>query len=277
MVGRYVTAEPLSIRSKAKYGSDIIIMTKDGYVALSTIVQQGRISDVAAFSRAINRAIKERTDRSYMSFGWEAILYAKESLFLFNVPISQFEYEQHVMNTVTKRWCRFTAINVSCMGIFGDRLFGGMRDGTVVGLMEGTNDLGEQINHIALPAFNYFGESGYNKTITAAQIISTHQKPSLINLRGYSDFNYPNNMDELKTLPPSTLATWSTNPTNPPTAGSYWNEDFWSIGETQFSTRGWQNVCGFGYAVSVMVRFATIDLGVRWRSTGIRFNMDGSQ
>ena len=279
MVGRYITAEPLSVRGKDKYGSDIIIMTKDGYIALSTIVQQGRISDVPAFSRLITDAIKQATSNTFLTYGWEATLFAKEGLFIFNVPDTQTTFVQHVLNTVTQRWCKFTGINVNCMVVHNERLFGGTSDGRVLGIMEGTSDEGRAIYFTALPAFNYYEDAGNHKILSAAQIIPTHSNPELIDLRGYADFNYPEILSEIPIHAQSTGdGVWSVDPAHPAVElGSYWDEDFWASGNNVFTTRGWQNVSAFGYAVSVMVRFAKIHEGVRWRSTGIRFNKAGAQ
>jgi len=270
MVGRYITAEPLSIRGRDKYGSDIIIMTRDGYIALSTIVQQGRISDVPAFSRLITDAIKLRTQDSTRTYGWQATLFAREGLFLFNVPITPVKFEQHVLNTVTQRWCRFTDLDVNCMTVHDKRLYGGTNDGRVIRMMEGTNDEDRPINFTALPAFNYYGESGLHKQVSAAQIISTHSFPEQINLRGYADFNYPYDPEDFPPPPFDfqNIGTWDI---------SNWDEDYWAQIQTPFTTKGWQNVSAFGYAVSVMVRFSKKNEGVRWRSTGIRFNIAGAQ
>ena len=62
-VGRYFMAEPLSIRGSTGYGSDLIVLTRDGYVNLTSIIQQGRSSDIPQFSRLIHNAIKHRTSQ----------------------------------------------------------------------------------------------------------------------------------------------------------------------------------------------------------------------
>lgn len=277
MVGRYRTAPPLSIRGTSQYGADTIIMTKDGYIALSTIVQQGRISDVNAFSRLIHNAIVKKTTSNSEFFGWDCELFSKQGLFLFNVPTSAETAEQHVLNTVTQRWCRFTGINVLCLEVANDRLFGGAPDGTVLAILEGTSDKGNAIEFNALPAFNYFGDPGNQKFLTAAQVITTHSSPTAIQLSGLADFNY-------RTLPPLEqpadieFGVWSINPPSPPASvGSNWDEDYWALDTTPFTTKGWQNVSAYGYAVSVQVRFLKISESVSWRSTGIRFHKAGAQ
>jgi hypothetical protein len=277
MVGRYLTGEPLSIRGSAKYGADTILMTKDGYIALSTIVQQGRVSDVPAFSRLISGAIQERTKTRYNFYGWDCRLFPKDGLFVFNVPLSNETFEQHVMNTLTMRWCRFKDINVLSLEVHNDRLFGGTTDGRVLAISEGTSDDGSEIEFTALPAFNYLGDPGNHKHITAAQVLSTHSNPELIELTGYADFNFPN-LPALSTPVVKESAVWSINPAVPPQLlGSFWDEDYWSVQAQSITSKGWQNVSAFGYAVSVLVRFNKVNEGVSWRSTTVRFYYAGAQ
>jgi hypothetical protein len=289
LVGKYTTAEPLSIRGVSQYGSDTILMTKDGYIALSTLVQQGRISDVPAFSRMISGAITQRTQTNAIQYGWDCVLFAKQGLFLFNVPLSDQTFEQHVMNTVTNRWCRFKDINVICLAEHNERLFGGTHDGRVLGILESSSDEGEPITFTGLPAFNYLDDPGNHKFISAAQVLTTHPNPELIELTGYADFNFPN-LPPLTTPVAQVPGLWSVYPDGYPPwvpplpaeptqsdEGSYWDEEYWSISDSPFTTKGWQNVSAFGYAVSVLVRFNKVNEGVSWRSTGIRFNNAGAQ
>jgi hypothetical protein len=277
MVGRYVTAPPLSIRGNDQYGADTVIMTEDGYITLSTIIQQGRVSDVPAFSRLIHGAIQSRTATRAGLYGWECTLFAKQSLFLFNVPLSDTSFEQHVLNTVTERWCRFNGLNVNCMGVWEDELFGGTSDGRVLNLLSGTSDEGAPITFEAIPAFNYLGDPGNRKMITAAQVLTTHSNPGEIQLTGIADFNIPTFQDLIQPTG-SVEASWSVNPPTPPqTAGSFWDTDFWAQGNQQFTTSGWQNVSAFGFAVTVSVRFSKVNESVKWRSTGLRFHLAGAQ
>jgi hypothetical protein len=277
MIGRYITAEPLSVRGTSQYGADAILMTKDGYVSLSTIIQEGRTSDVPQFSRLIHTAVTQRTATRSEFFGWDCELFPKQGLFVFNVPLSDTTFEQHVMNTVTLKWCRFKDLNVNCITVHNERLFGGTENGLVHALLEGTSDSGNAINFTGMPAFNYLDAPGYNKHITAAQLRSTHSRPVDIQLSGYADYQVPEITPVV--LPVGTdQATWSINPPTPPQElGSFWDEDFWGGGSTALSSKGWQNVSAFGEAVTVLVRFAKINEPVTWRSTNLRFFMAGAQ
>lgn len=276
-VGRYYTAEPMSIRGRDKYGSDIIIMTKDGYVGLSSIIQQGRTSDVQQFSKLIHNAIVKETALRADFYGWDCSLFPKKGLMIFNVPLSDTSFEQHVLNTVTQRWCRFRDINVNCFNVHNERLFGGTSDGRVLAILEGTSDEGEPINFTSLYAFNYLGDPGKHKHMTAAQVLTTHSAPEFIQLSGYADFDVPV-ITPLQLPAQSNVAAWSINPATPPQAvGSEWDTDFWGRGGVPFTYKGWQNVSAFGYSVALLVRFAKLNEGVSWRSTTLRFHGAGSQ
>jgi hypothetical protein len=277
MVGRYNTAEPLSVRGKAKYGSDIIISTKDGYVGLSSVIQQGRTSDVPQFSRLIHTAIVDQVAQTSDLFGWDTVLYARKGLMVFNVPITSDTFQQHVLNTVTQKWCRFTGFNVNCLEVHNERMFGGTNDGRVLAFLETTADEGKPITYTCLYAFNYLGDPGKQKHVTAAQVMTTHSAPEFIQLQGYSDFDVPV-LGPVVLPAEQTIGTWSINPEIPPSPlGSFWDADYWARAGTPFTYKGWQNVSAFGFSCSLLVRFAKLNEGVRWRSTNLRFNMAGSQ
>lgn len=276
LVGKYYTAEPLGPRGFANYGSDVILMTKDGYVSLSSVIQEGRTSDVPQFSRIISRAIKERTASTASLFGWECNLFQKEGLFIFNAPLSEETYEQHVLNTVTGAWCRFIDLNFNCFTVHDERLYAGTNDGRVFTVLEGVSDNGMAITFNALPAYLTMDDFGVQKHLQAAQIISTHSQPSLINIQAYADYEVP-------TLNPITLPTavgiaaWSINPPSPASpVGSYWDTDYWDLGDLTRSTKGWQDVSAYGYAVTILVRFAKVNEGVKWRATGLRYALGGA-
>ncbi len=281
MIGRYITSEPLSVRGHEKFGTDTIIMTKDGYVSLSTIVQQGRVSDVNQFSRLIYSAVTDRTRNSRLRFGWEATLWPRGGLMFFNVPISPTTYQQHVLNLITMRWCRFTGWNTICMIEHEERLFGGLPDGRVISLMEGNDDLGNEIQCKCLMAYNSLEAPGRNKHLCAAEVRTTARRPEGIEIDAYAGYIVPPLPDVANSQANGDQATWSRRsgggPPDPGVGGSLWNEDYWATGDRPITTSGWQNVSAYGEAVAVAVRFSTINEVVTWRSTNIRYYLSGVQ
>lgn len=276
-VGRYRTAEPLSIRGYVNYGADAILMTKDGYVSMASIIQEGRTSDVESFSRLIHDAVVDRTRRNSHLYGWEVDNYQRDGLLLFNVPLSETSYEQHVMNTVTKKWCRFRGLNVNCMNVHDETLYGGGETGEVWAMLQGTSDNGEPIIFDCLYAFNYYDNPGTQKHVTAAQVSSTHTRPEDISISAWADFKIPD-LGPVALPSPVEGAVWSINPATPPSAvGSFWDEEYWSNEGQQFTTKGWQNVSGLGFAVGILVRFSKLNESVIWRSTNVRYHDIGAQ
>lgn len=276
-VGRYNTGVPLSVRGKAKFGADIVLMTKDGYIGLASIIQQGRTSDVAQFSRTIHTAIVDQTNITGDRYGWDCVLFAKKGLLLFNVPITGETFNQHVLNTVTGAWCRFTDLNVNCLEVHDERLFGGTNDGKVLALLESTSDGDKPIYYTCLYAFSYMDNPGYNKHLVAAQVMTTHSKPDFIQLSAFADYDVPN-LTPVRIPTGALTASWAINQeVPPPQAGSFWDEDYWGRQGVQITYKGWQNVSAYGYAVALLVRFAKLNEGVRWRSTTLRYFNAGAQ
>jgi hypothetical protein len=276
MVGRYKTAPVLSVRGDDEYGTDVVIMTRAGYVNLSSIVQKGTTSDVPQFSRLINRAIQKETRIRSELFGWDCKLFPRAGIFVFNVPLSETDFNQHIFNTVTERWCRFTNINVNCLAVHNNRMFGGTSDGRVLALFEGTSDEGVPIQFTALYAFNTMGDPGNNTHLCAAQVLTTHSAPDYISLTGYANFAVPV-LKELTIPDNEQEGNWSVNPAQPASPiGSYWDEDYWAVGGT-VTTKGWQNCSAYGYSVALLVRFAKVNSSVSWRSTNMRFWNGGAQ
>ena len=276
MVGRYNTSPVLSIRGSDKYGSDVIIMTQAGYIGLSSIIQQGRTSDVPQFSRLINNAIRDQTRLRGTLYGWDCRLFPRAGYFVFNVPLSDTDFNQHIYNTVTERWCRFKGVNVNCFTIHNERMYGGTQDGRVLSLWEGTSDEGQPIYFTCLYAFNPLGDAGVNKFLSAAQVLTSHSQPDYISMSGYADFAVPI-IKEVSLPFADNQGTWSINPAQPAQIiGSYWDEDYWAT-NTVFASKGWQNVSAYGYSISLLVRFAKVNSSVSWKSTTLRYHAGGAQ
>jgi hypothetical protein len=267
-VGRFEIPDPLSVRGQMKFGSDVIVMTKSGYVNLTTVLREDQISDYPAFSRKIARLVNDVGELYVSFYGHECIL-SDRGFLLFNVPISDTESIQYVRDSSTGSWCRFTKWNAKSFVLFEDVIYHGDVDGFVRKVI-GNNDCGEPIELDALPAYHYLGDPGNQKQIQAAQVLTTHPDPTLISLTGFADFDIPQLVNT--TAPPGS------------TSDTPWNTELWNVamwdragGVTARTTKGWQNVSAFGYAVTVAVQMKIASQEVIWRQTGLRFRMAGAQ
>lgn len=168
LIGIFETAEPLSNRCTLKFGSTLWLMTREGTLDLQSVLALGKVAYDKAITNKIRDAFTRQTDVFGPQFGWQPIHYPKQSMVLFNVPVNIDSYEQYVVNTRTKAWCRFQGMNAFCWEKFNDDLFFG-GDGVVYQADEGFNDNGNDIVLDGITAFSYLGSPANKKQVTMIQ------------------------------------------------------------------------------------------------------------
>jgi hypothetical protein len=266
-IGRFEIPDPLGRRCTVKFGSDVIIMTKNGYINLTSVLKEDQVSDYPAFSRKIARLVEEAGNKYGALFGHEAIL-TDYGYLLFNVPVTTEKSIQYVRNASTGAWCRFTEIPALTWETFNDTPYFGSTDG-FVRVSGGYVDDDEPIRMDALPAYHYLDDPGVQKQIVAAQVLSTFPEPKLIQVTGWGNFVLPRFVATVAPGGATKETFWNE---------AIWNVDFWNRTGGLFTdtTLGWQNVHAFGYAVTVSVQMAIQSQAVVWRSTGIRYRLAGA-
>lgn len=162
-VGQYRIGAPVGRRCTLRFGGDVIVITVDGYVSLNEVIRQRSPS----VSSKIQEAVRNAATVFGNNYGWQAVYFPAGHFALFNVPTSTTTAVQHVINTNTGAWCRFTGIDSMCWVVWNDLLyFGG--NAAVYKAWSGTNDGGSAIIADAVPAFNYLGSPNI-KQVTAIQ------------------------------------------------------------------------------------------------------------
>lgn len=237
MVGVYRIGEPLNIRSVIKVGGDLLVATTDDYVSLSTVLKTGQVGEASKLSGAVRQASSQAG-----VFGWQAVLYRKGNMLLFNVPTAQGSYDQHVVNTITGAASRFTGIPARSWGIFdGDLYFGG-RDGKVYQADTGNSDNGANITADGAQAWVDFGAAS-KKRVCA--IRPTLEAESTV------DFSLGVGLDFNAAL---ALATYSIESSTEDALWNVaeWDVAFWSTGLVAYSK--WHASKGLGYTVSSRVK-----------------------
>jgi hypothetical protein len=267
-VGRFEIPPPLSIRGWLRFGADLIIMTRAGYVNLATVIAQGATSDYPAFSRKLGRFVYEAGTNYQNNYGHEAIQ-ADSSLLLFNVPIGDGKAEQFAHNPTTQAWSQFTNIPAVTFTRYGGDIYIGQLTGYVDHLF-GFNDLGAPIPLDALPAYNVLGDPGSQKQLVAAQVLSTHPDPRKISLNGWGDYTVPDLPNQTLPPGPSEGTLWNVGQWN----AVYWQRTGLNLAKT---TKGWKNIHAFGFAVTCSVQMRVANQEVIWRQTGLRYREAGAQ
>ena len=164
--GTFKLGAPLGRRCFLSVGSELVILTQDGFVGMGQLLRVGRSRNDKAYSDMISGAVKDAVRDWKANFGWQAVFYPLGNLVLVNIPISEngLSY-QFVRNTRNGAWSRFTDWDASCWGILNDELYFG--NDTVVDKADTTlADKGTDIDIDARCAFTALRRPGKRKQLS---------------------------------------------------------------------------------------------------------------
>lgn len=244
LVGTARIGSPIGNRFWTRVGTDVVLITTDGFIPLSEALQLDRKSNADAVSNRIVNAAGAAVESYGHNFGWQVVLHPGGNKLIVNVPLSEnAQAMQYVMNTITGAWCSYGAyglspLNANCWeatqtGIF----FGG--SGAVYQAETGFNDDGKSIYGTMKPAFNYFGAPGLNKRFTQIKPVILGAGNPAIQIDLTIDFANP----EATTTPTlsavSDLPKWGI---------TLWNTTRWVPVPKVISN--WQAVSGIGIAAA---------------------------
>lgn len=252
LVGVFTVGAPIGNRALINAGGDLAMLSEDGIISLSLMMQLDRsASNKAAISNKINRLFSD----DFLSYGaltgWQAVIYPRGHMALMNVPISATQSRQYAMNTQTGAWCRFTGMAARCWGLFGEDLyFGG--SGGVWQADDGANDDGASIAADMSCAWQSPGGTGLRKRFTMIRPVVEANGPMTLAVRLNVDYRA-----ETPSLDDSFITTEE--------AGSLWGTMIWGTGFWNGPTiRGdWLATYGEGYAAAVRMRTITDGLTVK--------------
>ena len=243
LVGIYNIGEPVTGNYPVTpLGGDAVVLTKDGYLILSAAIQDGRYSENSHYSFKISPAAAGAAQDHGDNFGWEATLHTGGSLFIVNVPISSTNSVQHVRNTTTGAWTKFTGLNATAWAAHDGDLYFSDTSG-FVHKYSGGSDNGAFIPMRATQAYTYLGMPNNKKQVTAIEVQSNYQYPKYLWSDFWGDYNEKN-------LP---AITDPPEPTSPD-----WDVAQWDVAQWGASTQGTnverRNAHGFGYSLAHTLR-----------------------
>ena len=264
LIGVFRIGKPIGRRCLVKAGSDLILVTQDGFVPLSGILTMDRRQTrLVALSDQISRAVNEAVRRYGDLHGWQPILYPKSTQLIFNIPLSSQKSEQYVFNTITGAPCKYEGVNALCFGLLNDELYWGGRAGVVFKADSGTTDDGTAISADGMQAFNYFGSPQATKAFKEAEPIFESDGNPNASIEMNTDFQQK---------PPVGVAAASN------VSSGVWGIAKWGSGRWGTALqiyRGWRGVRGTGRAGSIRVRIDTSLARPGWVSTNVRFIKGG--
>lgn len=244
LAGQARVGRPIGGRFWTRFGTEVVLITVDGFVPLSKVLMLDRTTNRDAVSNKIDSAARLSIAASPNMFGWQAMLYPTGNKLLINCPTAENATSfQFVMNTITGAWCRYLGWNANVFETVQDSLYFGGNNGTVYQAEYGTDDDGASISGQMIPAFNYFGDKVRRKRFTQV-------RPTIIGLSG------TNVLLELVTNlnvgDSSRFAALSAATGLPLWDVSAWDVTRWS--PSRYAISQWQMVSGIGFAASVRLQ-----------------------
>nr|CRH05498.1 conserved protein of unknown function [Candidatus Magnetococcus massalia] len=260
LVGTFKMGKPVGRRCLTKLGPELVVITQDGYQPLSKVLGSGRSGQRQALSDRISRAVREAVAAYGGKFGWQICHHPKRSQLIFNLPSSGRGFEQHVMNTSTGAWCRFTGLHGICWAMFDDRLYFGSHDGTIYEADRGTDDNGSDILADLRTSFQYYGGHGNNKRFTMLRPVLSSDAELPLAITFDTDFAETPPNDPISSSYSASTAIWD---------NALWDEALWGGGMELRAF--WQSVNGIGYCASVRLRTATGNQSIRWHAMDLQY------
>lgn len=166
-VGVFQTGRPVGRRCMLRYGADLCLILEDGFFPISSLLQNSVVSPSLALSDKIRNAFATAAAKFGETDGWEAIYHPKGQKVMVNVPNEDGGFDQYVMNSITKAWCKWTNINATTLGVYDGKVYAGQVDGSILELDYGYDDIGgDPIPVTARQAFTDMQVPGAMKYLT---------------------------------------------------------------------------------------------------------------
>ncbi len=257
LIGVYDVARPVGTKPLLSYGGDLLYLSTVGLIPLSKLMQSALVDRSSQISYNIDGAFLDAAEDYKINLGWQMITHKSANLLIVNVPVSQDTISyQFVMNTITKKWCRFTGWNAACWAESGGDIYFAL--GSLVSkAWIGTDDAGVPIVGTVLQAYAAIGGGG-QKNISLVRPNIGLAGSAQISLALDTDFKTFNGETIFTYAPLSAGAIWDS---------SLWDTGLWDGGTSLFEPR-WMTVPGdLGYLHSLRLQITTSDGNFIWTNT----------
>jgi hypothetical protein len=268
--GHFYIGRPIGRRCIARWGSDMVIITTDGFIPLSKALLTDRSQLQGAISDKISNLVSNDTISYFNNFGWQAIFYPSGDKLIVNVPQVQNSLQyQYVMNTITGAWCRFTNWNANTFETLGNDIYFGsnvdpnLSYAYVSKCDTGYSDDGAYISGEAKTAFQYFGSPGRQKHVSMVQPV--------FNITGNMNATLAIDMDFNDAYP-------AAQPSFSGTGGTLWNTSLWNTfpWSPGVSTKtDWQGLTGVGDCGALHMRIVNNGSATSWQAVSYVFRLGG--
>lgn len=263
LVGVYFVGKPIGRKCFQKLGGDLILITEFGAFPLSKALQSASIDYKLALTNKIEGAFVTAARNYRSNVGWEGQVYPGRAAFIFNIPTSATTFEQYVMNTTTRAWCKFTGWHGAAFIVFNSELY--FAEATrIAKAWTGASDKGANVIADAKTAYNYFAPNTQEKQFKLF-------RPMLL-VDGNLTFSVGLSVDFQQNIVLSE-ATYSV------TSGARWDVDLWDIGIWAAGLeihKEWQSPAAYsGFCAAGLLKVTTNMLEVQWVANDYLYESGG--
>jgi hypothetical protein len=154
-VGCFYVSRPVGPNCLMKYGGDLLYLSENGVIPLSTLMVSTTRDYSATLSVSIQPTISDAAALYRANAGWKLHIVPKRSLLMINVPVTSAYSIQYVYNSYSKGWSSFSGWNaVDFIEFNGETYF---TTGNVVAkAFVGFTDFGAAITAICDTSYNRF-------------------------------------------------------------------------------------------------------------------------
>jgi hypothetical protein len=263
LVGLYFIGEPVGRFPLAKFGGDLLLLSRDGLYPLSKALLSASVDRKTSLTRKIDPSFSEAITLYGAQEDWKICVYPEGGVLLVNVPVTIDYSMQFCMNTTTGAWTKFTGWSSSDWIVYENRLM--FLPPLAVGqAFVGTSDFGASIPCRIQQAFMYLGTTGRVKHFRLIRPALLSSDSVSISLGLDVDFYTGTNSDTSLTTP-ALGSQWNVGT---------WNTAIWAGGD--LPQREWATVAvkeGFAYSIHMQVDVQTSV--VTWASTDVLFELGG--
>ena len=263
IVGRFKIGRPIGRIPLVQIGPDLIAITTDGYMPVRQFMTSGRTQKNLAVSDNIAPAVSKVVKDFGTLQGWSLTLYPDANMLIANVPtVAGAQSRQHVMNTLTGAWCKFTGINANCWAVLGSSIYFGGGSGAVYQFNTTNADAGDRIEADAQTAYKYYlNEQQAEYVLYRAWL----QADNPVNVQMGLGVDF---MDAIVTSEQSSVASGGEQ-----FDVAMFDTSFFAGGLT--AQDDWQTAGEIGYAAAIRLKTSTDAHNVRWFANSVAYKPGG--
>lgn len=246
-IGRYDITPPLGRRAALRVAGDLQILTEDGQVPMSAVVNKDPSAMMPAAVSAPISPDWRREAVARRSLPWEVVKFTRRGYAIVSLPVTSPGQDPiaFVVNTDTGQWCRFIGWDMRCQLLHNDQLFFGTSDGRVMLADIGGSDDGRPIYYTLVANPEYLGDRVGPKTIMQARGIFRGTTPYIAKISVSMDYKValpspPDTADDVQS------SSWD--------AGK-WDQATWDAATSLPSVSSrWVSIGRFGTAMQYQVQ-----------------------